>query len=248
MNAMPWVKIKTGFLRDEKIHFIVKKYGHDSIVFWTGLLTECRRGVLEMPDEIFAEICIMDIQRLEELKKVFIKLELVTQCNGGKLTVKNWSKYQYSDSYERVKAHRIKSVTTCNENETDKKHFVTTEVEEEVEVDSEGEVNTTAANEKISLSTEGLWQNISPETRAAWERAYPALSLDTELARAAAWILTNPQNRKKNYARFLTNWLSRSQDRAPRVNQPVSNQRGFTSTTGKIGRALDACRKAAHES
>ena len=74
-----------------------------------------------------------------------------------------------------------------------------------------------ASNEKISFSADGHWENISHAQRTAWERAYPALSLDAELARAASWILANPKNRKKNYARYLTNWLSRAQDTAPRV-------------------------------
>jgi hypothetical protein len=59
--------------------------------------------------------------------------------------------------------------------------------------------------------------HITPGLRDAWQRAYPALSLDAELARAAAWLIANPKNRKSNYARFLTGWLSRAQDRAPRV-------------------------------
>jgi hypothetical protein len=59
--------------------------------------------------------------------------------------------------------------------------------------------------------------HITPGLRDAWQRAYPALSLDAELARAAAWLIANPKNKKSNYARFLTGWLSRAQDRAPRV-------------------------------
>lgn len=50
-----------------------------------------------------------------------------------------------------------------------------------------------------------------------WRGAYPALSLDVELSKASAWLIANPKNRKSNYARFLTNWLSKAQDRAPRV-------------------------------
>jgi hypothetical protein len=73
-----------------------------------------------------------------------------------------------------------------------------------------------ASSAKIALSAEGTWENISSEQIGLWERAYPALSLDTELAAAAAWIVANPQNAKSNYARYLTNWFKRAQDRAPR--------------------------------
>lgn len=49
----------------------------------------------------------------------------------------------------------------------------------------------------------------------SWRQAYPAVELDTEIAKAAAWLVANPKNRKSNVARFLTNWLARAQDRAP---------------------------------
>lgn len=48
-----------------------------------------------------------------------------------------------------------------------------------------------------------------------WHQAYPAIELDTEIAKAAAWLVANPKNRKSNLARFLTSWLTRAQDRAP---------------------------------
>jgi hypothetical protein len=50
--------------------------------------------------------------------------------------------------------------------------------------------------------------------KTKWAEAYPAMDLDTELAKAASWLLANPKNAKSNYARFLTNWLTRAQDRA----------------------------------
>ena len=55
-----------------------------------------------------------------------------------------------------------------------------------------------------------------------WRGAYPALSLDVELSKASAWLLSNPKNMKANYARFLTNWLAKAQDKAPRVNGSAS--------------------------
>ena len=40
-----------------------------------------------------------------------------------------------------------------------------------------------------------------------YERAHPNKDLVVELSKAQAWALSN--RRKKNYARFLTNWLAR---------------------------------------
>lgn len=58
-----------------------------------------------------------------------------------------------------------------------------------------------------------LWDGITDDRILLWERAYPACDIETELAKMAAWLLANPTKRKSQYERFITNWLSRSQDR-----------------------------------
>lgn len=50
-----------------------------------------------------------------------------------------------------------------------------------------------------------------------WAKAYPAVNVEQEILRAAAWLASNPKNKKSDYLRFLNNWISRAQDRAPRV-------------------------------
>lgn len=52
----------------------------------------------------------------------------------------------------------------------------------------------------------------------AWREAYPAVDVEIEINKAAAWLITNPRNKKSNYERFLNGWLSRAQDRAPRAS------------------------------
>lgn len=76
----------------------------------------------------------------------------------------------------------------------------------------------------ISLSDSGDWVGITQQLRILWGKAYPALNLDAELASAAAWIVANPSNRKSNYQRYLTNWLKRAQDRAPRAGGSLPAQ------------------------
>lgn len=53
--------------------------------------------------------------------------------------------------------------------------------------------------------------------QSQWVKAYPAVNIDTELSSASAWLIANPKNQKSNYARFLTNWLTRAQDKAGRT-------------------------------
>lgn len=82
--------------------------------------------------------------------------------------------------------------------------------------DYEGDKSPSAPSEKISLDADGGWVGIPARLLAKWNEAYPALSLDAELSKASAWMIANPKNKKSNYARFLTNWLSRAQDKAPK--------------------------------
>jgi len=87
-----------------------------------------------------------------------------------------------------------------------------------------GTSNAVTPNAKIALGDDGAWTGIPDALMATWKQAYPALSLDAELSKAAAWIIANPANKKSNYARFLTNWLTRAQDHAPRVKSGQAAQ------------------------
>lgn len=74
-----------------------------------------------------------------------------------------------------------------------------------------------AKDRKISFDYSlGQWDGIEDKDARGWELAYPALDVETELFKAAEWVKANPANRKSNWRRFLTNWFSRAQERAPR--------------------------------
>ena len=58
------------------------------------------------------------------------------------------------------------------------------------------------------------WIEVQNEDREAWKQAAPACDIQAELKRAILWCRDNPQKgTKKNYRRFLTNWLTRQQER-----------------------------------
>lgn len=69
--------------------------------------------------------------------------------------------------------------------------------------------------DSISFNMEnGAWSGIIEADRESWLKAYPACDIDLELARMIEWIKSNPaKGKKSNYRRFITSWLSRSQDR-----------------------------------
>lgn len=66
----------------------------------------------------------------------------------------------------------------------------------------------------IAWSQQTAWTGISSDDRAAWGEAYPACDIDLQLRRMTEWLRSNPAKAKKaRWRRFITNWLSRSQDR-----------------------------------
>ena len=66
----------------------------------------------------------------------------------------------------------------------------------------------------LPLNTGDMW---SPEQAdvSAWAAAYPAVNVSAELAKMAAWLTSNPKNRKTaaGIKRFCNSWLARAQDR-----------------------------------
>lgn len=74
-----------------------------------------------------------------------------------------------------------------------------------------------ASNDVVFDATTGHFQ-IPDLFGSQWKAAYPAVNIDVEMSKASAWLIANPKNAKSNYARFLTNWLTKAQDKAPRVN------------------------------
>jgi hypothetical protein len=74
---------------------------------------------------------------------------------------------------------------------------------------------------KISWDASAGWQGITDEDRAEWAAAYPGASLETELAKATAWLKANPAKAgKRNWRLFVVRWLGRCQDRGGTNREP----------------------------
>lgn len=56
------------------------------------------------------------------------------------------------------------------------------------------------------------WKHITDKDKEKWKEAYPACDIRLELLKAGDWLVSNPSKVKSNYRRFITNWLSRTQD------------------------------------
>ena len=68
-------------------------------------------------------------------------------------------------------------------------------------------------NQTISFDAEGgVFKNVSKSQIEVWEKAFPAVNLDIEMAKAVSWLIANPKKIKSNYSRFLNGWFTRCQD------------------------------------
>jgi len=59
----------------------------------------------------------------------------------------------------------------------------------------------------------GVFTGITDTTFERWAKTYQLVDVEHEIGAAAEWLLANPTKQKKNYQRFLTNWLKNAQDR-----------------------------------
>ena len=62
----------------------------------------------------------------------------------------------------------------------------------------------------MSVIFSGAYFSVTEEEFEAMESTYPGINVPSELRKADMWCRANPSRRKKNYARFLTNWLART--------------------------------------
>lgn len=58
------------------------------------------------------------------------------------------------------------------------------------------------------------WQNVSEEMKQRWAEAFPACNIDLQLQQMTLWCEANPKKAvKTNWLNFITNWLSKHQNR-----------------------------------
>lgn len=74
--------------------------------------------------------------------------------------------------------------------------------------------------------TEG-WAGITDQDLQDWKEAFPACDIKRQLALMTEWLKSNPAKaKKKQWRRFVTGWLSRSQERGGDIqsNRPEKPQ------------------------
>lgn len=140
-------------------------------------------------DDQLADLLKVDKGLIQKSKRKFIKYGKITVSPNGIIFITKWQLYQ--SEYDRQKSYRVKlqdGVTNCSP-------------------------SISISNLIFFNIEKNVWENIADEDKAGWKAAYPACDIQIELNRMGEWLRANPDRRKVNYRRFITNWLSRSQDR-----------------------------------
>ena len=64
------------------------------------------------------------------------------------------------------------------------------------------------------------WENLFLDDIGFWEKVYPDIDvLDLVTNKMVAWIDGNPNRAKKNWKRFIVNWLSSAQHEKDRLKR-----------------------------
>ena len=150
MYKLQWLKIDANLFANRKIQILLKEPDGDTYIrVWIQLLIiamECNKeGNLVIGDnkpmtiEYFSKIMGKSFEKMEEIIKKFLELEMIILENEV-YKIKNWNKYQSIETYEKYKEQgrlrqqryreRLKSengksnvtVTLCNGEEENKEN------------------------------------------------------------------------------------------------------------------------------
>ena len=150
MYKLQWLKIDVNLFANRKIQILLKEPDGDTYIrVWIQLLIiamECNKeGNLvigenkPMTIEYFSKIMGKSFEKMEEIIKKFLELEMIILENEV-YKIKNWNKYQSIETYEKYKEQgrlrqqryreKLKSengksnvtVTLCNKEEENKEN------------------------------------------------------------------------------------------------------------------------------
>lgn len=213
----PWFRMYAEFAHDPKVQMLSETMQRRYVML---MCMRCSNGIVTLHEtEIAFHLRITDAE-LANTKALFISKGFI----DDEWNLLNWDKRQFKSdsSAERVSRHRANKKEVSNADVTLHEIKCNALDTEQIQNTDTEEIKPTAPSEKITRSppevkinfTEGKFTNTERRIDL-WGDAYPAVNIKSELARAAAWLLANPKNAKQNHERFITNWLSKAQEKAP---------------------------------
>lgn len=257
--VISWLKLDVNILDDAKIKIIRSHPNGDAvIVLWIGLLCLAmksqRPGIIEISDGLpytpddLSNMFSIEKKTVEMAIVLFTKYRMVNVFDDGSLEVINFQKHQMIEQIERnnelTRIRMIKYRERLKNSDAPVTRNAVTVTMTDLDLDLDKKKKNSAASDsrsqpaspKINFNFKtSTWENITPGDIEPWKEAYPACDISVELKAMAEWLLSNPEKRKEQYRRFITNWLSRQQQRGGtrngnvRVNQQPTKRMLRTS-------------------
>lgn len=157
----------------------------------------------------FRKITSLKDHHIIRSRKKLISMNLITTKKGNRGSVI----YGFQKDYTKWRPLPKRTSTTKKGN----RHYLKRESALSKKVDTKDTItkpSITKAKEVVSFDFDKRkFLNITIEDKAGWLDAYPACDIDQELRKMREWLLANPEKRKKNYRRFIVNWLVKAQDK-----------------------------------
>lgn len=176
--------------------------------------------------ESLSRACGLSIKQVRNVVNTMKEIGMITVENVANrfslVTICNWAIYNGEESRKGQTEGKL----GADRGQTEGKLGATIEEGKKLRIE-EWKKNTSCASDlfadaqspqqkKQKIIFDGQFiKGYSQEDLDALSKAYPAITVTTEIMKASAWLVANPKNVKKNVARFVNNWLSRAQDRAP---------------------------------
>jgi hypothetical protein len=179
-----------------------------------------------------------DFSNEEKLCFVYLLCEASRQNKRGEMTiiVDHWCRVNNLTRKILLQTiDKIESVQIAYRVRTESERYITIHNNTEQNITEQNKILLAQTDESASLHPDCYsdvvdvftQRGVKAKVTGSWIAAFPdATWVVQEIRKALAWEASNPGRRKKDFGRFMTNWLSRSWDsRRPNQNLNKAEQR-----------------------
>jgi hypothetical protein len=191
----------------------------------------------------------------EDDMNLLIAKKFILVINNQIIVIKHWkiNNYIQKDRYKQSNYHELISQLSLDENnaytmnEKSDVYIMDTQVsigKDSIDNICITNINITNTSELVSLTpnenalislilNNKKYFNIFQKDIDYYQDLYPAVNVLQELKLMKGWLDSNPSNRKteKGIKSFITRWLAKKQDKAPRVQNNNTSRNGFEGVT-----------------
>ena len=175
------------------------------------------------------------IAEVQAMKAELIELGMIRVSKDEKLfKIVNWeiyqkinrpqpSKYEFSEDSVNVHTPFIGKVIEGKE------------IKEKV-INKVQKVKKPSPPKPYKTKVEDYFKSLDPEFKKLLKDSYPNVDIDIELTKAKTWLLVNTHKAKKQFGRFVNNWMSSAMERAGKYNSASAEQQVLSIREEKIER------------